>query len=122
LPVQHPALRFAAYPLARSYTRIGTEPLSADTAAFLPQIRGGVTGQAIIKAILGGQRDPHKLAEFRNPRADFAAIEEILTRMGKSATSGKPLQDGARNQSSRSPKSIHALIFAKRAPVSKLPT
>src|SRR6202165_4153160 len=27
----------------------------------------GVTGQAIIKAILGGQRDLHKLAEFRNP-------------------------------------------------------
>src|SRR5215468_10027983 len=28
----------------------------------------GVTGQAIIKAILGGERDPHKLAEFRDPR------------------------------------------------------
>jgi transposase len=28
----------------------------------------GVTGQAIIKAILGGERDPHKLAAFRNPR------------------------------------------------------
>jgi transposase len=36
----------------------------------------GVTGQAIIKAILGGQRDPHKLAEFRDPRVK-AREEEI---------------------------------------------
>src|ERR1022692_1477731 len=36
----------------------------------------GVTGQTIIKAILGGQRDPHKLAEFRNPRVQ-ASEEEI---------------------------------------------
>src|ERR1700739_1861029 len=36
----------------------------------------GVTGQAIIKAILGGQRDPHKLAEFRDPRVK-ASEEEI---------------------------------------------
>src|SRR5499425_1576494 len=28
----------------------------------------GVTGQAIIKAILKGERDSHKLAEFRDPR------------------------------------------------------
>jgi transposase len=28
----------------------------------------GMTGQAIIKAILAGERDPHKLAEFRDPR------------------------------------------------------
>src|ERR1700756_4981274 len=28
----------------------------------------GVTGQAIIKAILAGERDPHKLAAFRDPR------------------------------------------------------
>jgi transposase len=35
-----------------------------------------VTGQAIIKAILGGQRDPQKLAEFRNPRVQ-ASEEEI---------------------------------------------
>ena len=28
----------------------------------------GVTGQAIIKAILGGERDPHKLAELRDVR------------------------------------------------------
>ena len=28
----------------------------------------GVTGQAIIKAILNGERDPHKLAELRDPR------------------------------------------------------
>jgi transposase len=36
----------------------------------------GVTGQAIIKAILGGQRDPHQLAEFRDPRVK-AREEEI---------------------------------------------
>jgi len=36
----------------------------------------GVTGQAIIQTILGGQRDPHKLAEFRNPRVR-ASVEEI---------------------------------------------
>jgi transposase len=28
----------------------------------------GMTGQAIIKAILAGERDPHKLAAFRDPR------------------------------------------------------
>src|ERR1700745_515368 len=28
----------------------------------------GMTGQAIIKAILVGERDPHKLAELRDPR------------------------------------------------------
>src|SRR6202008_4303641 len=38
----------------------------------------GVTGQAIIKAILGGQRDPHKLAEFRDPRVK--ASEEEMAR------------------------------------------
>src|SRR6516225_1892463 len=36
----------------------------------------GVTGQAIIKAILAGERDPHKLAEFRNPRVK-ASEEEV---------------------------------------------
>ena len=41
LPVQHPALCFAAHPLPRSYARIGSEPLSADTAGFFPQIRHG---------------------------------------------------------------------------------
>jgi hypothetical protein len=38
----------------------------------------GVTGQAIIKAILGGQRDPHKLSEFRDPRVK--ASEEQIAR------------------------------------------
>jgi len=38
----------------------------------------GVTGQAIIKAILGGERDPHKLAAFRNPRVK--ASEEQIAR------------------------------------------
>ena len=31
----------------------------------------GATGQAIIKAILGGERDPHELAGFRDPRVKF---------------------------------------------------
>ncbi len=38
----------------------------------------GVTGQAIIKAILGGQRNAHKLAEFRDPRVK--ASEEQIAR------------------------------------------
>src|SRR2546430_540726 len=36
----------------------------------------GMTGQAIIKAILAGERNPHKLAEFRDPRVK-ASEEEI---------------------------------------------
>src|SRR5205807_625399 len=36
----------------------------------------GVTGQAIIKAILAGERDPHKLAEFRDPRVK-ASEEQV---------------------------------------------
>jgi transposase len=36
----------------------------------------GVTGQAIIKAILDGERDPHKLAELRDPRVR-ASEEQI---------------------------------------------
>jgi transposase len=36
----------------------------------------GVTGQAIIKAILAGERDPHKLATFRDPRVK-ASEEQI---------------------------------------------
>lgn len=36
----------------------------------------GVTGQAIIKAILAGERDPRKLAAFRDPRVK-ASEEEI---------------------------------------------
>jgi transposase len=38
----------------------------------------GMTGQAIIKAILGGERDPHKLAAFRDPRVK--ASEEQIAR------------------------------------------
>src|SRR6516164_10270390 len=38
----------------------------------------GMTGQAIIKAILRGERDPHKLAEFRDPRVK--ANEEQIAR------------------------------------------
>src|SRR5437879_9289691 len=36
----------------------------------------GVTGQASIKAMLAGERNPHKLAEFRDPRVQ-ASEEEI---------------------------------------------
>jgi transposase len=36
----------------------------------------GATGQAIIKAILAGERDSHKLAEFRDPRVK-ASAEQI---------------------------------------------
>src|SRR5215470_329588 len=36
----------------------------------------GATGQAIIKAILAGERNPHKLAEFRDPRVK-ASEEQI---------------------------------------------
>src|ERR1700746_1280729 len=36
----------------------------------------GATGQAVIKAILGGERDPHKLAAFRDPRVK-ASEEQI---------------------------------------------
>ena len=36
----------------------------------------GVTGQSIIKAILAGERDPHKLAAFRDPRVK-ASAEQI---------------------------------------------
>ena len=36
----------------------------------------GATGQAIIKAILVGERNPHKLAEFRDPRVK-ASEEQI---------------------------------------------
>jgi transposase len=38
----------------------------------------GTTGQAIIKAILKGERDPRKLAEFRDPRVK--ASEEQIAR------------------------------------------
>ena len=38
----------------------------------------GMTGQAIIKAILAGERDPHKLALFRDPRVK--ANEEQIAR------------------------------------------
>jgi len=38
----------------------------------------GVTGQAIIKAILAGERDPHKLAAFRNCRVK--ATQEQIAR------------------------------------------
>lgn len=39
----------------------------------------GVTGQAIIKAILAGERNPHKLAAFRDPRVK--ASEKQISRL-----------------------------------------
>jgi transposase len=49
----------------------------------------GVTGQAIIKAILAGERDPHELAAFRDPRAQASEeqIAQYLAGYGKSAFS-----------------------------------
>jgi transposase len=44
----------------------------------LPQVVGdisGVTGMKIIRAILGGERDPHKLAQLRDPRCKHTAAE-----------------------------------------------
>jgi transposase len=41
--------------------------MNVQLANVLSDIRG-VTGQAIIKAILKGERDPHKLAQLRDPR------------------------------------------------------
>jgi hypothetical protein len=38
----------------------------------------GTTGQAIITAILGGERDPYKLAKLRDPR--IKASEETVAR------------------------------------------
>src|SRR6266550_2307259 len=35
----------------------------------------GVTGQAIIKAILAGERNPHKLAAFRDPRVKASELQ-----------------------------------------------
>src|ERR1700739_2145417 len=40
----------------------------------------GMTGQAIIKAILAGERDPHKLATFRNWRVKASEKESRLVR------------------------------------------
>jgi hypothetical protein len=50
----------------------------------------GVTGQAIIKAILAGERDPHKLTAFRDPRvkASQEQIAQSLRQLaGRSAVS-----------------------------------
>src|SRR5882672_890152 len=48
----------------------------------------GMTGQAIIKAILAGERDPQKLAAFRDPRVK--ASEEEIAR----SLEGQQEQDG----------------------------
>src|SRR5258708_14114242 len=42
----------------------------------------GMTGQAIINAILTGERDPHKLAEFRDPRVKASKHEIALSLEG----------------------------------------
>src|SRR5437016_4212530 len=42
----------------------------------------GMTGQAIIKAILAGERDPHKLAAFRDSRVKASEAQIALSRGG----------------------------------------
>src|SRR6266566_1583641 len=42
----------------------------------------GMTGQAIINAILVGERDPHKLTEFRDPRVKASKHEIALSLEG----------------------------------------
>src|SRR5256884_2186761 len=44
----------------------------------------GATGQAIIKAILAGERDSHKLAQFRDPRVK-ASEEQVAQSLGQLA-------------------------------------
>ena len=51
--------------------------MNVQLANVLTDVRG-IPGQAIIKAILGGERDPHKLAAFRDPRVK--ATEEEIAR------------------------------------------
>jgi transposase len=55
----------------------GTFQVNLQLANVLSDI-SGVTGQAILKAILAGERDAHKLAEFRDPRVQ--ANEEEIAR------------------------------------------
>src|SRR5438309_177940 len=55
----------------------GTFQMNIQLANVLSDV-SGVTGQAIIKAILAGERDPHKLAELRDPRVK--ASEEQIAR------------------------------------------
>jgi transposase len=45
----------------------GTFQMNVQLANVLSDV-SGVTGQAIIKAILAGERNAHKLAAFRDPR------------------------------------------------------
>src|SRR5437773_974629 len=42
----------------------------------------GMTGQSIINAILAGERDPHELAEFRDPRVKASKHEIALSLEG----------------------------------------
>jgi hypothetical protein len=51
--------------------------MTIQLANVLSDVRG-VTGQAIMKAILAGERDPHELAAFRDSRVK--ASEEEITR------------------------------------------
>src|SRR5207302_10658680 len=53
----------------------GTFQMNIQLANVLSDL-SGVTGQAIIKAILAGERNAHKLAEFRDPRVR-ASKEQI---------------------------------------------
>src|SRR2546427_6357728 len=55
----------------------GATQLNVQLANVLTDV-SGLTGQAIIKAILAGGSDPHKLAAFRDPRGK--ATEEEIAR------------------------------------------
>jgi hypothetical protein len=47
----------------------------------------GLTGQAIVRAIVGGERNPRKLAAFRDPRIQ-ASEEEIAKSLEGQLASG----------------------------------
>jgi len=59
---------------SNGYGRLLTQ-MNIQLANVLSDV-SGVTGQAILKAILAGERDPHKLAALRDPRVK-ASAEQI---------------------------------------------
>ena len=52
----------------------------------------GVTGMAIVRAILGGARDPYVLAKLRDPRIR-ASEEENRPKSGGELASGHPVRE-----------------------------
>jgi hypothetical protein len=47
----------------------------------------GVTGQAIVRAIVAGERNPQKLAELSDPRIE-ASQQEVVKKPGGQLASG----------------------------------